>query len=437
MTTSSTGGATMPPGPRLPRPLQAILLAKYRHRWLPRLQRRYGDTFSLRPAVGGDMVVITDPDQVSRLFTGSPEVFHAGEGNAVLRPLVGAESVLMLDEERHLRMRRMLLPAFGSTAIKGYHGMFAEIAEDEVARWRPDRPFGLYDRMEELTMEVILRVVFGVSDEARLAPLRGLMKKLARAGLLEMIGWSVPALERFGPWRRYRRTQDAVDQLLYAEIADRRAAPDTPERRDVLSRMMIASENGGGLSDVELRDQLITLVMAGFDTTSAALAWTFHELAHRPAQLARAREAAARDDDKYLEAVVKETLRLRPVLPQLGRRLTGPATVGDRVLPAGVSVIAAMTLIHTSPRHHDAPADFRPERFLGTAPATGSWIPFGGGVRRCPGATFATLESITVLKAALLRYDLHPEHDRPETARIRNVMLVPSRGTRVVVRPRG
>jgi cytochrome P450 family 135 len=423
----------LPPGPRLPVGVQTLLFAKYRHRYLPALRRRYGDVFTLQIAPHfRPLVVLSRPEDIRTVFTGAPATFHAGEGNAILGPMMGAHSVVLLDESAHMRVRQSLMPAFNGAALRGYQGMVAELARREVARWPQGRPFRLHRRMRRLTLEVILQVVFGVADEEQLAEFRPVVDRTLSVSPVIMLGWSYPVLQRFRPWNQVASMRGRLDDLLDAQIARRRAA-DPSGRTDVLSRLLGASDQ---LSDAELRDNLVTLLLSGHETTATALAWAVHDLARRPAVLRRAEQAADDGDDAYLEAVAKEAIRLHPVLSEVFRRLAAPAEVAGYRLPAGVTVMPGIGLVHSDPAHHPAPDQFDPDRFLGGTPAANTWIPFGGGVRRCLGAGFALMEATAVLGEILRACDVHPDRSRPEPATLRNITLAPGRGATVVVRRR-
>jgi cytochrome P450 family 135 len=424
----------LPPGPRLPMLVQTAVFATHRKWLFPRLRQRYGDVFTIRLVPGGRVVVVLSrPEHIREVFSGPSDVLHTGEGNTVLATIMGENSVLILDEDEHLRMRKQLMPAFHGKALRGYQSMVAELSGTAAGTWPVGRPFRMHDQMRGLTLEVILRVVFGVTDEARLAELRPLVDRVVRVNPVIMLGAFYPWLLRHRPWSRYIDIQDDVDRILYDEIGAHRVGPDLGRRTDVLSRLLQA----GQWSDVELRDQLVTLLLAGHETTATALAWAFHELARRPEQLRLAQQAADAGDDAYLEAVAKEAMRLRPVIYQVGRRLTDSYVVAGYRLPRGTTVMPAIGLVHADPEHYPDPDDFRPDRFLGDHPVPpSSWLPFGGGVRRCLGAGFSLMEATEVLRAVLARYDIRPRVPQPEAARALNVTLVPSRGSEIVLTPR-
>ncbi|HEX5114942.1 MAG TPA: cytochrome P450 [Pseudonocardiaceae bacterium] len=435
-----TGTATAPPGLRLPVLVQTLLFNQFRPTLLPLLRRRYGDVFTIRMAPGNRLVVLlARPDDIRTVFTGPATVFHAGEGNAILGPVMGEHSVLLVDEDEHRRVRKLLMPAFHGTALRGYQGLVARLAAAEVERWPTGKVFASHGRMNALTLEIILQVVFGVTDQTRLARLRPLVRHLVSIGPFTMLGWFYPALQGFGPWRRYTQTQAELDRVLYAEIAEHRAAGDLAGRDDVLSRLLRVSDesdDGDRLTDAELRDQLITLLLAGHETTATTLAWTMHELARRPDRLRAAQRAADAHDEEYLTAVAKEALRLRPVIFEVARRLTEPVEIGGYRLPAGAVVAPGIGLVQSDARNHPDPDEFRPERFLDGQPPANTWIPFGGGVRRCLGAGFSLLEASVVLGEVLRRYDVRPDRRQPERRRARNITLVPSRGARIAITPR-
>ncbi len=422
------------PGPRLPIGLQTLLFGRHRHHWLPRLRQRHGDTFLIRLAPHRRrLVVISRISDVRAVFAGSASVFHAGEGNAILRPIMGKHSVLLLDEGEHRRIRQLLMPAFHGASLRGYRQLITELTRAEVASWPTGRPVRLHQRMQALTLEIILQVVFGVTDQRRLAELRPVVGQVVGVSPVIMLGWFYPRLRPLWPWRRFTGIRQSLDRLLYAEIAERRQADDLDSRTDVLSRLLAVSDPAGALTDVELRDNLVTLLLAGHETTATALAWAFCELARDPELLRQAQHAADAGDENYLQALAKESMRLHPVLYEVVRRLTEPVEVGGYLVPAGATVMPAIGLLHADPRHHRDPARCDPSRFIDGQPAAGSWIPFGGGDRRCLGAGFALLEATVVLGEVLQRYGLSAQTSRPERAKARHITLAPNRGARVTL----
>ncbi|NUR08147.1 MAG: cytochrome P450 [Nocardioidaceae bacterium] len=430
----------LPPGPRWPTLLQSIALVRFRHQFVPAMHKRYGDVFTVRVMPKGSaLVLFTRPEHAKEIFAGDPEKFHAGKGNAILGPIMGEHSLLLQDSAEHKRARKLLMPAFNGAALRGYQSVVAQLAKEEVDRWTPGRPFRSLDRMNALTLEVILRVVFGVTDASTLARLRPLVNRTVDVSPAVLLGWGYPFLQKFGPWKATVENQRGLDDVMYAEIAARRAAPDLAERTDVLSRLLQVGGDGtvegeAPLADEELRDQLVTLLLAGHETTATALAWTLYELGRDGVQLARARDAAARGDDDHLEAVLKESMRLHPVIPMVVRHLMEPATIGGRALPRGANVGPSILIGHSRDDNFPEPQRFRPERFLEGEVVTNTWIPFGGGVRRCIGAGFSLMEGVAVLREVLSRYDVHLPPKAADRPKVRNITSVPRHGARILVR---
>ena len=425
----------LPPGPRWPGLLQSIGLLRFRHQFIPALHRRYGDVFSIRILPEGrTLVVFNRPEHVKEIFAGDPEVFHAGKGNAILGPVMGEHSLLLVDSSQHKRARRLLMPAFNGHALRGYEDLVTGLAKTEVGRWRTGAPFRSLDRMNALTLEVILQVVFGVTDESRLAELRPLVNKTVNIPPLVFLGWGFPRLQKVGPWKATVENQFELDRVIFAEIAERRAASDLADRSDVLSRLLqVRDEDGHGLRDEELRDQLVTLLLAGHETTATALAWALHELGKDPVQEQKARDAARAGDNDYLEAVLKESMRLHPVIPMVVRHLMRDTTIGGIDLPRGTNVAASIILAHESEASHPEHTRFRPERFLEGEVAINTWIPFGGGVQRCIGAGFSLMEGVVVLREVLTAYDVSLPAGEHEAPKVRNITSVPRNGARILV----
>ena len=430
----------LPPGPSWPSLVQSVALIRFRHRFVPWAHRRYGDVFTVRiMPKGAPLVLFTRPEHAKEIFAGDPEVFHAGKGNAILGPIMGEHSLLLQDSAEHKRARKLLMPAFNGAALRGYQSLVTEIARDEVAGWLPGHGFRSLDRMNALTLEVILRVVFGVTDEQRLAELRPLVNKTVDISPAVLLGWGYPWLQKFGPWKRTVDNQRHLDRVMYAEIAERRRASDLDERTDVLSSLLRVGAEAEGetpLTDHELRDQLVTLLLAGHETTATALSWALYELGRDRAQLAKAQTAADTGDDDYLEAVVKESMRLHPVIPMVVRHLMAPATIGGYDLPRGANIGPSIIVSHARADNFEEPADFRPERFLEGHVAPNTWIPFGGGVRRCIGAGFSLMEGVAVLREVLAAYDVALPPGPADYPKVRNITSVPRHGARIVVHPR-
>jgi cytochrome P450 family 135 len=415
----------LPPGPGSPTAVQSYLAW---HRTIPFLasnRRRYGRMYTIRALPWGRAVVVSDSELIKEVFTGDPAIYHAGDGNSMLAPVLGERSVLVLDRDEHLQARKRMLPPFHGEAVRRYGEVVEQIVCEEIERWPIGRPFELHPRMREITLEVILRAVIGVSDPERLYKLRRVLPATAEVSPLIMAMWVLPGLKEVGPWRRYRKTVAEANGLLREEIAQRRVDPKLEQREDVLSQLVRAGEIG----DEELRDQIITLLMAGHETTTTGLAWAFERMLRTPEVLARAREG----DDPYLDALVQETLRIRPVIPAVLRQLQEPVELGGWLLPAGVTVMPAVTLMHEDPKLFPEPTRFKPERFLeGGEGSTYTWIPFGGGRRRCLGAAFASFEMRVTLRTILERVRLRADRPRDEKVRNHHITLVPARGARVV-----
>jgi cytochrome P450 len=350
-------------------------------------------------------------------------------------PMVGGHSLLLLDGERHLRHRKMLTAPFHGEAVHAYGQRIGAIAAEEVERWPVGEEFPIRPRMQAITLEVILQTVIGVSDARRLERLRGLLRRITRVGIAEMwLLWAYPRLLENRVVRRLStlRILPEVNRLLYEEIAAHRADPEG--REDVLALLLAArDEQGRGLSDEELRDHLITLLIAGHETTTTALAWCFERLLRHPAALARLEaEIAGGEKESYMEAVINETLRVRPVIDAVWRKLSAPTEVAGRMLPAGAVVMPSIMLVQGSRAFVDSDA-FRPERFLEEGAAPYTFIPFGGGPRRCIGASFAMMEMRTILRTVLERVRLRAPSAKAERMKVHHITLVPARGGRVIV----
>jgi cytochrome P450 family 135 len=429
----------MPPGPPQSRFFQTLAWLSRPYPFMERCHRRYGDVFTLKVANEGSWVFLSDPDHVRQVFTGDARVLHAGEANVVLLPVVGRNSVLLLDEGAHMRQRKLMLPSFHGERMQRYGELMTEIAQAEIARWPAGEPLALWPRMQAITLEVIMRTVFGIDQPERLARLRALLR--------QMLDWTtrpsrlIP-LAALGPVRveqlgLFTRAKQPVDEMLIEEIRLRRDDPTVTERDDVLSLLVQARhESGEPMSDAELRDELLTLLVAGHETTATALAWAIERLVRHPDKLERLTEETLAGDEAYLDAVAKETLRLRPVLPIVIRRLTAPMEIGGYTLPAGTGVCPCIYLVHRRPDVYPDPYDFVPERFLEQPPGTYTWIPFGGGIRRCLGASFALYEMKIVLSQIVRSLELRPERPDREHVSRRAIALTPSRGAEVVATPR-
>jgi cytochrome P450 len=426
-----TAVTALPPGPRMPRLPMTIGWFFRPLPLLERWRREFGDTFTMRIAGENTWVVLSDPEDVRTVFQGDPRLLHAGAANRILRPVLGDQSILLLDEREHMIQRKLLLPPFHGERMQRHEETMRRVAADEIASWPRGEPFALHPRMQRLTLEVIMRVVFGVEEADRLARLRTALTRFVdfSAATRTFAAFAVLGPERIRRARFFRRALDPLDALMLDEIARRRRAPALDERDDVLSMLVQARhEDGTAMGDAELRDELMTLLVAGHETTATALAWALERLVRHPEMLDRLRSG----DEAYTDAVLQETLRRRPVLPLVLRRLAEPMELGGRLLPAGISVSPSIHLVHHRADVYPDPYAFRPERFLDTPPGTYTWIPFGGGVRRCLGASFALLEMKTVLRAVLDTVALRPTDPAPERVTRRAITWTPSRGASVI-----
>jgi cytochrome P450 len=432
-------GAVLPPGPRAPAPVN---LARFAVRPLDTLlawHARYGDVFTTHFPVFGTGVYVADPAAIRELFTGDQSDLRAGEANSFMAPVLGQHSLLVLDGPVHMRQRKLLLPPFQGSNVARFRAIVAEVGAREIASWRHGSRLVIRERMRTLTFEVICRAAFGVTEPARVARLRAAFVSLIDSSPLFMLTpLARKELGRFSPGRVFSRRLAQADQLLFDEIRRRRAELDLDERSDVLSLLLRAvDEQGRSMTDIELRDELFTMLAAGHETTATQLAFAFELLLRNPAVLDRAR-AEMDAGDGYLDATVKEVMRMRPVLDAAERTLTKPRTVAGWELPAGIKVYPGIVLVHMRADLYPQPHAFRPERFLEDRADVYTWLPFGGGIRRCLGAALAQAEIAEVLRVALPAVDLRPVRDRPDPVVLRGITLAPSRGVEVeVLRQRG
>jgi cytochrome P450 len=436
-----TAQTSLPPGPPLPMLVQSALMLRYGLRYLTGCQRRYGDLFTLRQPFVGTVVYLANPDDIKTVFAGDPRVFHSGEAHEILLGVLGESSLFVIDEDEHRDRRRLMTPAFNRDAVAGLADQMAEIAAANIGSWPVGKEFPVASKTTEIALEVILRTVIGATDPQRLAALRKVVPQLLYLSPWETLAIGNPKLQNRRPWQKLRRRFAEADALLYAEIADCRADPHLAERTDSLAIMVRAADDDGrSMDDAELRDQLLTLILAGHETTAAGIAWALERLTRCPDAMAKAVRAA--DDsaagdpagDEYLDAVVKETLRIRPIIFSTARLLTEPAEVGGYRLPAGVTVDVSIGLVHADNAIYPDPDRFDPDRMIGAALSPTTWLPFGGGSRRCLGAMFATVEMRVVLREILRRVDLEITSADDEKRKLKHVTFVPHRGGRIKVR---
>jgi cytochrome P450 len=397
---------------------------------------RYGDAFTVKLLVFGTGVYVADPAEIKAMFTGDQSDLLAGEANAPLSVVLGERSVLVLDGPEHLRQRKLLLPPFQGSHVKAFRDVIREVAEAEVGRWRVGDEFPIRERMRALTFEVICRAVFGVTESDRVERLRFALLRVIDLGAFMLVPERLRQFRigRVGPGAFFDRRLAAADALLYEEIERRRAEADLEERTDVLSLLLRArDEDGEPMSDVELRDELFTMLAAGHETTATGLAFAFDLLLQNPAELARLRDELGSGDDSYLDAVCTETLRLRPVIDAAERTLTKPRVVCGYELPAGIRVYPGIALVHRRPELYPEPERFRPERFLDGRAESYAWLPFGGGIRRCLGAALAQAEMAEVIRVVCERVELDALRPEPDPVVLKNITLAPKHGAEVRV----
>jgi cytochrome P450 len=433
----------LPPGPPWPSIVQGFAFWTRPLSFLERCRDHYGSRFTIRLPVAPPFVMLTDPEEVKQVHTAPPDVLHPGRGARVLEPVVGNNSVILLDEGRHLEQRKLMLPSFHGEKMERLTGLLTEVTEREIADWPRSETIALHPRMQALTLEVILRAVFGLDPGPRLDALRAPLRDMLRFGdnPLSLIqappkGSRRRALtENLPPFSSFVRRQRDADALIIELIRERRASSE--DRGDILAMLLEARHaDGSPMSDDELRDELMTLLVAGHETTATTLAWFFERLLREPAVLERLRDELDGEDDRYLTAAIQEAMRRRPVIPNNAPRYVAKEIqIGDWTYQPGCCLVPNAYLIHHDPAIYPDPYEFRPERFLDDPPGTYTWIPFGGGRRRCLGASFAMLEMKVVVRAIVRTCELQPAGDE-EPARRRNITIRPAAGACVVLRDR-
>jgi cytochrome P450 len=427
--------APLPPGPAWPSLMQTIGWWNRPLAFHESCRRRYGKRYTVRLLGSPPFVMHADPEHIREIFTAPPEVLHPGDGARILEPVVGTYSVILLDEKAHLSQRRLMLPAFHGEKMQRLSDLVAEVTEREVASWPTGTEVTLHPRLQALTLEVILRAVFGLDPGPRLDGLRAALTRILDFATRPMT--LVPYLQKemggHSRWGRFVALRKEADALVYELIEERRSAGD--EGGDDVMAMLLAArhEDGSPMSAKELRDELMTLLVAGHETTASSLAFGMNLLARHPHVVDELRA----EDDDYMTATIQEILRARPVLPNAAPRLVKqPVTIGGWDYERGPCLLANSYLVHHDPEIYPEPYSFRPERFLEEPPGTYTWIPFGGGRRRCLGASFALLEMKTVLREVLRRYDLQPGVEGAEISRRRSITISPRFGASTVLRSR-
>jgi cytochrome P450 len=429
----------LPPGPSYPVLLQSIGMWKRPLAFMERCRARYGKRFTVRFLGSPYFVMLSDPADLKEVFTAPPDVLHPGAGARVLEPVVGSNSVILLDEGAHHEQRKLMLPAFHGEKMQRLTGLMTEVAEREVASWPDGEPLEMHPRMQRLTLEIILRAVFGLDPGERLDALRERLGAMLAFGDRPISLVTFPerlegVLERVPPFSQFVGLQEEADKLIFDQIDKRRR--EGGGRDDILTMLLEARhEDGSPMSEQELRDELMTLLVAGHETTASSLAWAFERITRCPEVLDRlAQEAAAGDGDEYITATIQETLRRRPVLPNVAPRLVVKETeVGGWRYPPGVCLVGNAYLVHHDPEIYPDPYAFRPERFLEQPPGTYTWIPFGGGRRRCLGASFAQLEMQIVLRSVFANREVRAAANGHEPPGRRNITIKPAGGARTVL----
>jgi cytochrome P450 len=447
----------LPPGPRAPAALQTLRFLAAPEASQRAVAKRYGHLYTVKNLIFGIEVIVADPELIKQVFTGDTDVFYAGEANAGLGALVGDRSLLLLDGAAHLRERRRMMPPFHGERMQSYAATMQEITEQVISTWREGEALSLHEPMQRITLEIILRTVFGLAQGARRDELRDKLASLMNRiqsplGILMMN----PALQRdlgpLTPWAAFVRERREVNEILYAEIAQRRAALASPEgkrRDDVLSLLLEAKdEEGQGMTDEELRDELMTLLTAGHETTATALCWAFEQILLHPevhAQILAELDAVAPEGQmqgeqlsrlEYLDATIKEALRLRPIIPVVARRTKAKVVLGGYEIPAETLIVPSVYNTHRRADLYPEPDAFKPERFLGKKPDPYAWLPFGGGVRRCLGMAFALYELKIVLATVLRSRELRLKKHAPLRVVLRSFVFAPAGGTPVVIEGR-
>jgi cytochrome P450 len=406
--------------------------------FMDRCREKYGRIFTIRLGPSQNVVMVASPALAKQVLAGDPDVLRAGETNGIFRPVVGSNSILLLDGDAHMRQRRIMLPGFGASHAAEFLDQVREIAEKRISDWDTGQRLKLHDEMEAISFASIMRVVFGEHSDDSHGELRELIPEMMDRcdSPFTLMPWFRRELAGGSPYGRLMKVLTRIDEVLFEIIAERRADPMTQFRDDTVSLLIRAGhEDGSPLTDDEVRDEVLTMIMAGYETTTSGCAWALERLLRSPDKLARLTEEMMEggNDTAYLDAVVKETLRIRPVVPVVGRHVRAPIELDGYVIPAGTTLMVSIYLIHTDPEVYPEPNEFRPERFLNGTPEGGAWIPFGGGVRRCMGARFAELEMKVVLTQVLSSARLRPLGRSDEDFKRKRFTFAPEGGAAAMV----
>jgi cytochrome P450 len=427
----------LPPGPGGPGWVQTSHWMFRPIEFMERCRRKYGRVFTLRLGPQHNVTMVADPQLAKEVMAGDPAVYRAGDTNGLFRPVVGANSILLLDGDAHMRQRKILLRGFGASHGAQFVDQVREITQERLSGWKVGQRLRLQEEMEAISFASIMRVVFGDHSDDSHAELRRLIPDMMDRcdSPFTLMPWFRRELAGGSPYARLMKVIDEIDTILYETISERRADPMTQLRDDTLSLLLRAEhEDGSPLDDQEVRDEVLTMVMAGYETTTSGCAWALERLLRSPDKLERlTAEVEAGEDDSYLDAVVKETLRARPVVPVVARHLAESVELDGYLIPAGSTVMVSIYLVHNDEETYPKPEEFKPERFLSGAPDGAAWIPFGGGVRRCIGARFAELEMKVVLTQVLATARLRALGRSGEGAKRKRFTLAPEGGAPAVV----
>ncbi|OBJ50762.1 cytochrome P450 [Mycobacterium sp. 1423905.2] len=403
-----------------------------------RLIRRYGPIMTMPILSLGDVAIVSDPQLVKEVFTAPPDVLLGGEGVGPAAAIYGAGSMFVQEEPEHLRRRKLLTPPLHGAALSSYVPIIESSTRAAMRSWPVDRPFEMLAAARSLMLDVIVKVIFGVEDPNEVHRLGRPFERLLTLGVSEELTVRY-ALRRLGTlrvWPARARAFREIDEVVMPLIARRRLDPGLDRQHDILALLMCArGEDGKGMSDSEIRDDLITLMLAGHETTATTLAWVVDLLLHHPDVLRRVRAEALAGEETFTAAVINEALRVRPPAPFTARVAAQPFSIGGYRVDAGTRIVVHIIAINRNPKIYDHPHEFRPDRFLDAKPQTYAWVPFGGGIKRCLGAAFSMRELITVLHVLLREGDFAAVDEEPERIVRRSIMLAPRHGTRVTYRP--